>query len=201
MVTMKHGRSSRLVGPPRWRLIWLGALAVVLVAGCSSSSNSSGGTATSAGAATPTATSPATSPAASTTTTPAAAGKVPTSCSAIPTSVITPLIGTITVTRQISATSHSVSCEFLASLTAVLILNIGAGGTPANFAVLERSSGSGGRTTAPVSGLGSAAFSISKGGVPGGMGAISSSGVIFAVTARNSFAQDEALIKQLMALY
>jgi hypothetical protein len=165
----------------------------VLVAGCSSSSNTSGGTATSAGAATPTAASTAASP--------AAAGQVPTSCSAIPTSVITPLIATITVTRQISATSHSVSCEFLASLTAVLILNVGAGGTPANFAVFERISGSGGRTTASVPGLGSAAFSISKGGVPGGMGAISSSGVIFAVTARNSFAMDEALIKVLMALY
>jgi hypothetical protein len=169
----------------------------VLVAGCSSSSNTSGGTATSAGAATPTAASTAASPA----TSPAAAGQVPTSCSAIPTSVITPLIATITVTRQISATSHSVSCEFLASLTAMLILNVGAGGTPANFAVFERISGSGGRTTASVPGLGSAAFSISKGGVPGGMGAISSSGVIFAVTARNSFAMDEALIKVLMALY
>lgn len=198
MVTVRPGQ---LAGGSAGLLLGLATVSAILVTGCGTSSTAGTPATTAAAAASASSTTASASAASSTAPGTGAAG-APTSCSAIPASVIAPYVaGAVTVTRQISATSHSVSCEFFASPTAVLILNIGSGGTPASFGVFERISGQGGRTTAAVAGLGASAFSIAKGGVPGGMGAISSSGVIFAVTSNNTFARDAALIRQLMTLY
>jgi hypothetical protein len=183
------------------RLATVCAVAAIAVAGCGATT--SGTVAASAASITaPAASAPATAPASAPASAPAAAGgTVPASCSAIPASIITPYVGPIATTHQISATGHSVSCEFESTPTSILIVNIGSGGTPASFSALEAGIGTGGRTTAAVPGLGSQAFSITNKGAPAGMSALTSSGVLISVTTRDSFAQDQSLIKALIALY
>jgi hypothetical protein len=176
------------------------AVTAIAVAGCGGSSGPVAASAASTTA--PPASAPATAPASAPGSAPAAAGgTVPASCSAIPASVITPYLGTISATRQISATGHSVSCEFLASQTSILILNIGTGDTPAAFATYEAGVGTAGRTTVAVPALGSQAFSVTNKGVPAGMSVRTSTGLLIAVTGRDSFTQDQSLIQQLIALY
>jgi hypothetical protein len=110
-------------------------------------------------------------------------------------------VGGIAVTKPLLQKPNGVSCEFAnGSATKIVIVNIGPG-TPAAFAVLKTKSGGQGRTTASVSGLGSEAFSTSNHGRPGGVAVLTSQGDVFAVIANMPFAQDEALLRQLMSRY
>src|SRR5712691_13311840 len=182
----------------RRRIVGLSFACLALVPACGSSTTSatsSGGTmSSSSGAAS------ATIP--SGTTSAPVAETPPTSCSAIPVTLISPYIGGVATTQSLAAPPQHVSCEFLnANASSIVIVNIGAGGTAANFATLRAGSGQGGRTTTSISDLGSSAFSISQNGVPGGVDVLTAQGLVFSVAARLSLAQDEALIRQLMTLY
>jgi hypothetical protein len=190
----------------RWAAI-VAIPAVVLLSATSCSSTKSTTTKTTtttgAGATTTTAGSSTTgSTAGSTSTTAtAAAANVPSSCSAIPTALISSYIGSVGMTQSLKAAAGSVSCEFAnAGASKVLILNIGKGGTPAEFATLRSISGAGGRTVTAINGLGGSAFSITRNGVAAGMAVLTSDGRLYAVTTNLSVAQDEALIKQLEKL-
>jgi len=130
----------------------------------------------------------------------AAGGKVPSSCDAIVSVVGAYIPGGVATTRSLGSLQH-LSCEFAnANATTIIIVNIGVGGTQAAFDALRATSGQGGRTVTPVSGLGVSAFSVSKGKVPAGVAALTADGLIYDVTANLTIDQDVALIKQLMAL-
>src|SRR5579859_7539460 len=128
-----------------------------------------------------------------------AGGKVPSSCDAIA-SLVGSYMGGVGTTKSLGKPQH-LSCEFAnANATAIIIVNIGVGGTQAAFDALRATSGQGGRTVTPVSGLGISAFSVSKGKVPAGVAALTADGLIYDVNSNLSIDQDVALIKQLMAL-
>ena len=179
--------------PRRCATVALSFACLALAAACGSSIKS----ATSSG------TTPSSNTGTSTTTSaPVGTGAVPSSCSAIPVSVISPYIGGVATTRSVGQPPHGVSCEFAnANASKIVILNIGGGATPASFAALRAVSGQAGRTVTSISGLGSSAFSISKNGVPGGVDALTAQGQVFSVAANLPIAQDEALIEQLMKLF
>jgi len=125
---------------------------------------------------------------------------LPSSCAQLK-AVVNPYVGGIAVTKPLLQKANGVSCEFgNAAATKIVIVNIGPG-TAASFAVLKTKSGGQGRTTAAVSGLGAQAFSTSNNGRPGGVAVLTSQGDVFAVIAAQSFAKDEALLKQLMSRY
>jgi hypothetical protein len=163
---------------------------LVLLAGCGSGGSKGG----SSGA-----TGPSTTGKAQPTT---ATAQVPTSCSAVPLSVLDPFLPGAKLALALGPVPHGISCEFSNSTaTSIVILNIGSGGTAASFAQLRATSAGGGRTATSVSGLGTDAFSISKGGKVAGVDAIDSHGVIFSVASSLTLDQDEQLLTQLMSLY
>ena len=181
------------------------AATVALVIGClvgaaacsSSSKSSSAKTATSTTSTTSKASTSASSTSSSVAT---AATHVPASCSAIPTSLIGTYIGGVAHTMALAAAPGAVSCEFAnASASTIAVVNIGKGNAAA-FATLQSASGQGGRTVTPISGLGTSAFSISKGGVPAGVAVLTADGTLYSVTANLPTAQTEAMISQLMKL-
>ncbi len=123
--------------------------------------------------------------------------KVPSSCDAIA-SLVGTYMGGVTTTKSLG---RHLSCEFANTNTStIIIVNIGAGGTAAAFDALRATSAQGGRTVTPISGLGVSAFSVSKNNVPAGVAVLTAQGLIYDVTSNLPIAQDEALIKQLMAL-
>ncbi len=125
--------------------------------------------------------------------------KVPSSCDAIA-SLVGTYMGGVTTTKSLGSPQH-LSCEFANTNTStIIIVNIGAGGTAAAFDALRAISAQGGRTVTPVSGLGVSAFSVSKNNVPAGVAVLTAQGLIYDVTSNLPIAQDDALIKQLMAL-
>ncbi len=171
---------------------------LVLVPACGSSSTS----ATSNSSTASSNTGAAGTPASSAKTSPPIVAEPPKSCSAIPVSLIGPYIGGVATTKSLGPPPNGVSCEFAnSSASSIVVVNIGQGGTTSSFAALRAVSGQGGRTVAPISGLGSSAFSISQNGVPGGVDVLTAQGLVFSVAANLPLAQDEALIKQLMRLY
>lgn len=179
--------------PRRWATVALSFACAALVSACgnTASSNTITSSPTSAG---------------STSATPSApvvpSAQVPTSCSAIPASLIGHYTGGVATTKSLGSPPNGVSCEFANSTASkIVIVNIGQGGTAANFAALRAKSGQEGRTTTPISGLASSAFSISNGGKRGGVNVLTAQGLIFSVAANLPFAQDEALIQQLMKLF
>jgi hypothetical protein len=95
----------------------------------------------------------------------------------------------------------SLSCEFAnAAATSVVVVNLGVG-SASQFAVLKAASAGGGRTIAPVTGLGTSAFSISKGAVPRGVDAITAQNLIVSVGANLPLAETEAIVGQMISLY
>jgi hypothetical protein len=113
---------------------------------------------------------------------------------------VTPFTGAIADTKSLGTPGH-LSCEFLyGGGKGVLIVTIGAGGTPSSFATLKAGTATGGRTVAAVAGLGADAFSVSKGGVTAGVTSLASNGVLYVIESTLTEAQDEALIRQLMAM-
>lgn len=130
---------------------------------------------------------------------PAAGGTVPASCPALK-STVTPFTGAIADTKSLGTPGH-LSCEFLyGSGKGVLIVTIGAGGTASSFATLKAGTATGGRTVAAVAGLGADAFSVSKGGVTAGVTSLGSTGILYVIESTLTEDQDEALIRQLMAM-
>ena len=177
----------------RWSTAALSIAFVALVPACggSASSNTIAGSPASGGSASTSPSAPAGSSA-----------QVPTSCSQIPVSLIGHYTGGVATTKSLGPTSSGVSCEFANSTASkIVIVNIGAGATDATFATLRAKSGQNGRTTTSISGLGSSAFSISNNGAPGGVNVLTDQGQVFSVAANLPFAQDEALISQLMKLF
>jgi hypothetical protein len=191
---------------PRCRPGALLAFTAVLglaLTGCGSSSSpaSSGSKAASAGTSAAATTASAASVAATPTPSVAAAAQLPGGCSSISKSLVGSYIGTVAVAQSLATRPNQVSCEFIsANSKMVLILNIGKG-TPADFAIAKQGSGGGGRTVTDISGLGTMAFSISKGGLVHGMEAFSDQDVLFVVTSTLTATQDESLIRQLMQTY
>jgi hypothetical protein len=183
--------------PRRRATVVLSLAFLVLGAACSKSTTSaspSAGTGIGTGSSP---TSAATSPPS-----PSGTAKVPSSCSAIPTSMIAPYIGGVAHTQSLGPPPNGVSCEFAnASASKIVVVNIGGGATSAAFAALRTGAGQGGRTATSISGLGSSAFSISKNGVPGGVDVLTSQGLLFSVSSNLPLAQDEALIRQLMTVF
>jgi hypothetical protein len=174
-------------------------MGLALVAACGTS-GSTGGSATGAG---PTAGATA-SPTASNTQPTGATGtaSVPSSCAQVPIALIRQYLPGATLAQSLGPVARGVSCEFVGSSAAsILILNVGSGGTAAAFTALRTGSGGGGRTTTDVTGLGASAFSISKNGKVAGVDAITSQGVVISVGSTLTLAQDEQLIAQLIALY
>jgi hypothetical protein len=136
--------------------------------------------------------------------TPAAAtngtgAKVPGSCDAIM-SLVDAYTGGVLTTKSLGTPQH-LSCEFAeVDTTIIVIVNIGVGGTAAAFDALRTTSGQGGRTVTPIGGLGVSAFSVSKGNVPAGVAVLTAAGLVYDVNSNLPIAQDEALVRQLMAL-
>jgi hypothetical protein len=161
------------------------------MAACGSSGSNGGST----GGSGPTAPAPQSAPPSAT-----PIARVPSACAQVPLSLIGQYLPGATLAASLGPVAHGVSCEYIGG-SSVIILNIGAGGTAAEFATLRTTSGGGGRTTTDVSGLGVSAFSISKNGKVAGVDAITSAGVVFSVGSNLSLAQDEQLITQLMALF
>jgi hypothetical protein len=161
---------------------------VLLVAACSSPST---GTAkTPAASATPSATSSAPT---------FTAARLPNSCSSL-TTLVGPYVGGTASARSLAKKAVGVSCEFAnSSASSIVVVNIGQG-SAAQFAILKAGSGNGGRTVTPISGLGSAAFSISNKGLVRGTAVLTSQGAIYSVSSTLTLAQDEALISQMMQL-
>jgi hypothetical protein len=123
----------------------------------------------------------------------------PSSCNVIPQSIIATYIGVVATVHALG-TPPQLSCEFAnASASSIVIINIGRG-TTSEFATLRTVSAGGGRTVTPISGLGTEAFSISKGGVVRGVNAFTAHGLLISVAANLSLTQSEALIRQLMKL-
>jgi hypothetical protein len=93
------------------------------------------------------------------------------------------------------------SCEFAnADASNIVVVNIGVGGTAANFDALRTSSAKNGRTATTISGLGVSAFSVSKNGVPAGVSVLTAEGLVYVVNSNLSIDQDTSLIVQLMKL-
>jgi hypothetical protein len=188
----------------RAALVALSSALVVGAGACSSTTKTTttSTTTTTAAVSTTTGSGSTTSATSGTTTTTAgsAAAHVPTSCSAIPTSLISSYIGAVATTKALPAIGHGVSCEFAnAAASSIVIVNIGTGGAT-GWATLRSISGAGGRTLTTLHGLGAQAFSITHNGVPGGVAVLTSPGAIYSVSSNLPIAKDEALITQLMKL-
>ena len=125
--------------------------------------------------------------------------QVPSSCNTL-VSLVGAYTGGVATTKSLGSPQH-LSCEFMnASASTLVIVNIGADGTAAAFDTLRAISAQDGRTVTPISGLGTTAFSVSKNGVPAGVSVLTAQGHVYAVESNLPIAQDEALIKQLMNL-
>jgi hypothetical protein len=187
----------------RAALVALASALVALGAGaCSSTAHTTTKATTTTAASTTTGVGSTTSATGGTTTSTAGSVSVhvPTSCNAIPTSLISSYIGAVATTRSLPAVGHGVSCEFAnGAASSIVIVNIGTGGA-AGWSTLRAISGAGGRTLTAVNGLGAQAFSITRNGVPGGVAVLTSQGAVYSVTANLPITKDEALITQLMKL-
>jgi hypothetical protein len=128
-----------------------------------------------------------------------AGAKVPAACSDI-VALVGTYMGGVASTKSLGTPQH-LSCEFANSnASTIVIVNIGAGGTPAAFESLRTTSAQGGRTVTAISGLGTEAFSVSKGNVPAGVAVLTAQGLVYDVNSNLPIAKDEALIKDLMKL-
>jgi hypothetical protein len=167
--------------------------ASVLLGGC----GSSGGTSSGASAA---ASSPASASSPRSGSTMQPAGNLPTSCSQV-TSIVATYIGGVGTVKSLANKPNGVSCEFAnAGVTKIVILNMGTG-SDAAMAELKTKSATNGRTTPSISGLGTTAFSVDNQGKAAGAAALNDQGVMVVVTTNLPLAQDEALIRQLWAVY
>jgi hypothetical protein len=109
-------------------------------------------------------------------------------------------MGGVATTKSLGVPQH-LSCEFAnANASTIIVVNIGVGGTAANFDTLRSTSGKGGRTVTSISGLGVSAFSVSKNDVPAGISVLTDQGLVYVVNSNISLAQDKSLIEQLMKL-
>ena len=129
----------------------------------------------------------------------ASGAKVPNSCNDL-VSLVGTYMGGVATTKSLGSPQH-LSCEYAnANASAIIVVNIGVGGTDANFAALKSTSAQGGRTVTSVSGLGTQAFSVSKNNVPAGLSVFSAQGLIYVVNSNLPIAQDQSLMEQLMKL-
>ncbi len=128
-----------------------------------------------------------------------AGGQVPNSCNDLVT-VVGAYMGGVAKTNSLGSPQH-LNCEFAnASASTIIIVDIGAGGTPSAFDTLRTTSAQGGRTVKSIDGLGVSAFSVSKNGKPGGVSVLTAQGLVYVVESNLPLDKDEALIKQLMKL-
>jgi hypothetical protein len=170
------------------------AACALLAAACGGSSSPSASASSPAGGGTGTGGAGSSAPAA------ASGGTLPSSCDQLK-SIVGSYIGGVGRTQALVQKTNHVSCEFFNSAaTKGAILNVGAS-TPSALTELEAKTRGPGRTTAPVSGLGVKAFSTTNQGKPAGMAVLTSGNALFVVTANLSFAQDEAMLKQLMSQF
>jgi hypothetical protein len=110
-------------------------------------------------------------------------------------------MGGVATTTGSPGSPPSLTCEFLitnATGTSIVIVNIGAGETAESFAILRSLSSGGGMTTTSIEGLGSSAFSVSMNGEPQEVFVLTAQGLVYSVGSSLPFAQDEALILQLI---
>ena len=126
-------------------------------------------------------------------------GKVPGSCDDL-VKLVGSYIGGVATTKSLGAAGQF-SCEYAnTAATTIVVVNIGAGTTPAALDQLRTTSGQGGRTVTPINGLGASAFSVSKGDKTAGVSVLTAQGMLYVVESNLSLDQDVALIQQLMAL-
>ena len=126
-----------------------------------------------------------------------AGGKVPASCDAIA-STVGSYMGGVGSTKSL-ATDH-LSCEFAnTSASTIVILNIGASNQAA-FDKLRTETAQGSRTVKALSGMGGQALTVYNNGKVAGITVLSDQNVLYVLTANLTLDQDEALVKQLMAL-
>ena len=129
----------------------------------------------------------------------ATGGQVPNACSDL-VKLVGSYMGGVATTKSLGSPQH-LSCEFANSnASTIIVVNIGVGGTVANFDALRTSSGKNGRTVTTISGLGASAFSVSKNGVPAGVSVLTDQGLVYVVNSNLPIDQDQALILQLMKL-
>ena len=129
----------------------------------------------------------------------ASGAQVPNSCNDL-VSLVGTYMGGVATTKSLGSPNH-LSCEYAnANASTIIVVNIGVGGTAANFAALKASSAQGGRTVTSVSGLGTEAFSVSKNNVPAGLSVLSANGLLYVVNSNLPIAQDQSLMEQLMKL-
>jgi len=128
-----------------------------------------------------------------------AGAQVPSSCNDLVT-LVGAYMGGVAMTQSLGSPQH-LSCEFAnANAATIIVVNIGAGGTPSAFDTLRAKSAQGGRTVTPIDGLGASAFSVSKNGKPAGISVLTAQGLVYVVESDLSLDKDESLIKQLMKL-
>ncbi len=126
-----------------------------------------------------------------------AAGSVPASCDELLTAVST-FTGSISATQSLGKPQH-LSCEYeYAGGKSVIIVTIGAGGTLAAYNTLKAGTATGGRKVTDVPDLGVAAFSVAKGGKPGGVTSLGTNEILYVVESILDFNQDIELIRVLM---
>ncbi len=114
--------------------------------------------------------------------------------------VVTPYTGDVSGSTSLGKPGH-LSCEIQSNGgKSVLIVTIGAGGTQAAFDTLKTGTAAGGRTVTDVPNLGTAAFSVSKNGVPAGMTSLGTNGILYVTESNLQFTQDIAMIRDLMRL-
>jgi hypothetical protein len=121
---------------------------------------------------------------------------LPTTCGALPQSLISTDLGGIGATMALKDPAPGVSCEFAnSSGSKILIVTVGHG-TAADLARLQAQIGSS-QTVTPVPGFEAGAFTVSRNGLVRGFTAVTSNGLLIVVSSTLTAAQDEALIQQI----
>ena len=110
---------------------------------------------------------------------------------------MTPVLGGTIETTSL-ADAPEVSCQFASDSGSLVYVKIGPG-TAGDLASLKVSSSGGGRKITPIHGIGTSAFAITKNGTAGGVAALSAQGIVVSVESTLTLAQDETLVRNLIA--
>jgi hypothetical protein len=174
-----------------------GAIAVVVTTGACSSSSGAGPASSSAPAPTP---STVISTSASASVAGSSNASLPKTCAQIPTSVLLPY-AKVALLKSFPRTTPGVTCEFgSANYREVVILTIGPGSASA-FAALEAKTRTAAVTTAPLHGVGQAAFTIGRGGKITGVDALTNDNATIALAASLGAGQVQRLAAKLASRY
>ncbi len=176
-------------GRQRRTFVAVAFVGVALLAACSSSKSGTSNSDTSLPTASVTNGEPSSIPVAATT----HSSKTCTSLEKI----VSPVLGGAAETTSL-ADPPEVSCQFASDSGSIAYVKVGPG-TAADLASAKAAAGGGGRTITAVHGLGSAAFAITKDGQAGGVVALGPNGTLVSVESTLTLAQDEALVRKLLA--